>query len=123
MTSFPLSTAFTSGRGVIWTARRQDGRTGEDQATRSVGRARRSRGRRAHCGSARDVLHYAVRQGLRPDNPAHGFVKFAEGRRDRRLTEDDYLQLGKTLSVAAQGDVWKAAVDATWLMILTGWRP
>ena len=31
-------------------------------------------------------------------------------------------QLGKALSMADQEDVWKPAIAATWLMILTGWR-
>ena len=66
---------------------------------------------------------YAVRQGLRIDNPAHGIVKFAEGRWERQLTDDEYRQLGNALSAAAhQGDIWKSAIAATWLMILTGWR-
>ena len=49
------------------------------------------------------IFTYAVRQGLRTDNPAHGVVKFAEGRRQRRLTDDEYRQLGKALSMAAPG--------------------
>ena len=68
------------------------------------------------------IFTYAVRQGIRIDNPAHGVVKFAEGRRHRRLTNDEYRQLGKALSMADQEDVWKPAIAATWLMILTGWR-
>jgi integrase len=65
---------------------------------------------------------YAVRQGLRIDNPAHGIDKFAEGRRDRRLTDDEYRQLGMALSKADQAEVWKSAIAATQLMVLTGWR-
>ena len=68
------------------------------------------------------IFTYAVRQGLRTDNPAHGIVKFAEQHRERRLTDDEYRQLGKSLSMAHQDDVWKPAIEATWLMILTGWR-
>jgi integrase len=40
----------------------------------------------------------------------------------RRLTDDECPQLGKALSMAAHGDVWQPAVDATQLMIITGWR-
>ena len=68
------------------------------------------------------IFTYAVRQGVRPDNPVHGVVKFAEGRRQRRLIDEEYRQLGKALSIAGQGDVWKSAIDATRLMIMTGWR-
>ena len=68
------------------------------------------------------MFAYAVTQGLRIDNPAHGIVKFAEGRRQRRLTDDEYRQLGEALSMAHQDDVWKPAIAATRLMLLTGWR-
>ena len=65
------------------------------------------------------IFTYAVRKGLRFDNPAHGIVRFADGRRQRRLTDDEYRQLGRALKTA---EVWKPAIAATWLMILTGWR-
>jgi hypothetical protein len=61
-----------------------------------------------------------VRQGHRIDNPAHGVVKFAEGRRERRLADDEYRMLGTALSKADQADVWKPAIAATWLMVLIG---
>ncbi|MGA9015483.1 MAG: hypothetical protein WB509_23575 [Acetobacteraceae bacterium] len=68
------------------------------------------------------IFTYAVRQGIRLDNPVHGVVKFAEGRRQRRLSNDEYRMLGMALSLADQEDVWKPATAATWLMVLTGWR-
>jgi hypothetical protein len=48
------------------------------------------------------IFTYATRQGLFADIPAHGVVKFAEGRRQRRLTDDEYRMLGMALSNAAQ---------------------
>jgi integrase len=68
------------------------------------------------------IFTYAVRQGLRTDNPIHGVVKFAEGRRQRRLTDDEYRMLGMALSKAGQENIWKPAIAATRLMIITGWR-
>jgi hypothetical protein len=68
------------------------------------------------------IFTYAVRQGHRIDNPIHGVVKFAVGRRQRRLTDDEYRMLGIALSKAGQERVWKPAIAATWLMVLTGWR-
>ena len=68
------------------------------------------------------IFTYAVRQGIRLDNPVHGIVRFAEGRRQRRLIDDEYRQLGMALSKARQEKVWQPAIAATWLMILTGWR-
>jgi integrase len=67
------------------------------------------------------IFTYAVRQGLRSDNPAHGIVKFAEGRRQRRLIDDEYQRLGKALSMAVH-EVWPPAIAATRLMLATGWR-
>jgi hypothetical protein len=58
------------------------------------------------------IFSYAARQGIQPDNPVHGF---AEGWRQRRLTDDEYRQIGMALS-------GQPAIDATWLMIMTGWR-
>lgn len=68
------------------------------------------------------IFTYAVHKGLRTDNPAHGIVKFAEGRRERRLTNDEYRRLGLALAKADQERVWTSAIAATWLMVLTGWR-
>lgn len=68
------------------------------------------------------ILTYAIHKGIRLDNPAHGIMRFADGRRDRRLTDDEYRQLGKALSLAALEGVWQPAIDATRLMIITGWR-
>jgi hypothetical protein len=56
------------------------------------------------------IFSYAARQGIQPDNPVHGF---AEGWRQRRLTDDEYRQIGMALS-------GQPAIDATWLMIMTG---
>jgi integrase len=47
---------------------------------------------------------------------------FAEGRRQRRLIDDEYRMLGMALSRSRQEKVWQPAIAATWLMILTGWR-
>ena len=68
------------------------------------------------------IFTYAMRQGIRSDNPVHGIVRFAEGRRQRRLSNDEYRMLGMALSKSRQEKVWQPAVAATWLMILTGWR-
>ena len=76
-------------------------------------------GRRAHRGTARCDLQLRRAPGIRIDNPAHGIVRFAEGRRQRRLTNAEYRQLGMALSKARHEKVWQPAIAATWLMILT----
>src|SRR5690348_2909715 len=43
------------------------------------------------------IFTYAARNGVRFDNPAHGIVRFADGRRQRRLTTDEYVRLGRAL--------------------------
>jgi hypothetical protein len=67
------------------------------------------------------IFTYAVRQGIRINTPVHGVIKFAESRRQRRLTDNEYRLLGMALS-KARHDVWPPAIGATRLMILTGWR-
>ena len=89
---------------------------------RPLDRTRRSWCRRTHRGTARRDLYLCRAPGHSADNPVHGVVKFAEGRRRRRLIDDEYRQLGMALSKARHEKVWQPAIAATWLMILTGWR-
>lgn len=68
------------------------------------------------------VFTYAARMGLRPDNPVRGVTRPADGRRERRLTDDEYRALGEALRAAEQQKVWPAAVAAARFIALTGWR-
>jgi integrase len=68
------------------------------------------------------IFAYAVRHRMRPDNPVHGVVRHADGRRERRLTDDEYEALGNALRKAEEADVWPAAVAAIRFLALTGWR-
>jgi integrase len=67
------------------------------------------------------IFTYAVRKRLRSDNPAHGIVRFADGRRERRLADDEYKALGAALR-AGVASIWPPAIAATWFLALTGWR-
>ena len=49
------------------------------------------------------IFTYAIHKGIRTDNPVHCVVKLVEGRRHRRLTDDQYRQLGKALAKAEAG--------------------
>lgn len=68
------------------------------------------------------IFTYAVRHGVRPDNPARGVVRFADGQRERRLTDAEYKALGKALKGATAEMVWPPAVAAVRFLALTGWR-
>jgi integrase len=96
--------------------------------------------RRSHLGKPRAVSHvkggrgaatrtigllgaifaYAVRTGLRIDNPVTGVVRFADGKRNRRLSGVEYRQLGK--GTAAAAGVWRCAILMVKFLALTGWR-
>src|SRR5262245_51204885 len=55
------------------------------------------------------IFSYAVRHRMRTDNPVHGVTRFADGKRRRRLNEDEYEALGDALR-QANNDIWPAAI-------------
>jgi integrase len=59
---------------------------------------------------------------MRPNNPVHGVIRFADGKRERRLSDEEYQMLGDALRKAAAASVWPAAVAAARFLMLTGWR-
>ena len=67
------------------------------------------------------IFAYAIDHHMRADNPAHRVRKFAEGKRDRRLTDAEYAALGAGLR-QAEGTIWPPAVACARFLILTGWR-
>lgn len=84
-------------------------RGGKGTATRTVGLL----------GS---IFTYAVRHRMRADNPVQGVVRFADGRRERRLSDDEYKALGQAIKAAESAKVWPAAIAVTRFLLLTGWR-
>jgi integrase len=68
------------------------------------------------------IFAYAVRHSMRSDNPVHGVVRPADGRRDRRLTDAEYATLGAALSDAHAAKIWPAAIAAVRFLAFTGWR-
>jgi integrase len=68
------------------------------------------------------IFTYAVRHGMRPDNPVHGIMRPADGRRARRLTDDEYAAFGQALRKARETKVWPPAISAARFLALTGWR-
>jgi integrase len=68
------------------------------------------------------IFTYAVRHRIRTDNPVQGIVRFADGKRERRLSNEEYRALGETLRKAEFAGVWPAGVAAARFLVLTGWR-
>jgi integrase len=67
------------------------------------------------------IFSYAVRHRMRQDNPVRGVTRFADGRREQRLSDEEYKVLGTALEAAAK-QVWPAAVAAARFLAITGWR-
>jgi integrase len=68
------------------------------------------------------IFTYAVRHRMRSDNPVHGVMRFADGRRERRLSDDEYATLGAALRQGEAEGIWLAAIAAARFLALTGWR-
>src|SRR5262245_22381833 len=68
------------------------------------------------------IFAYAVRHRMRTDNPVHGVTRFADGKRQRRLSDDEYKALGDALRQANSENIWPAAIAAARFLALTGWR-
>jgi integrase len=68
------------------------------------------------------IFAYAARHRMRPDNPVHGVVRFADGRRERRLSGDEYPALGAALREGEAKGIWPPAIAAARFLALTGWR-
>jgi integrase len=67
------------------------------------------------------IFSFAVKRGLRADNPIRGIDRHADGHRQRRLTAEEYAALGGVLR-AMPGSAWPIAGSAAKFLALTGWR-
>ncbi len=68
------------------------------------------------------IFTYAIRRRMRTDNPVHGVMRPADGRRERRLSDLEYAAMGTALRRAGEEDIWPAAVAAVRFLAVTGWR-
>lgn len=68
------------------------------------------------------ILTYAVSQGLIDKNPAHGIRKPADRVRKRRLSDDEYRQLGQILREKGEDEQFKTAVQIARHLTLTACR-
>jgi integrase len=102
-----------------------EGRTAGRTKTkkRGLARVRGGKGTASRTvGLLGSIFSYAVRHQMRADNPVRGVMRFADGRRERRLSDDEYKILGRALRKAEGEQVWPAAVAAVRFLALTGWR-
>jgi integrase len=68
------------------------------------------------------IFAYAIRHRMRSDNPVHGVMRFADGKRERRLADAEYGALGEALRKAEAANIWPPAIAAARFLALTGWR-
>jgi integrase len=68
------------------------------------------------------IFTYAVEHRMRADNPVRGVVRFADQKKERRLSDDEYRQLGTATVNARDAKIWPAAIALTRFLALTGWR-
>ena len=73
----------------------------------------------AYLGS---VFSFAVRRGLRPDNPVTGIRTFKRDRQERFLSSAELARLGDALATVEQEGMHRATVAAIRLLLLTGCR-
>ena len=80
------------------------------------------------------IFSYAERKRMITENPVRGVIRYADGKRERRLSDMEYAALGQGLAKVseppparkdgkpAKGAMWPAAIAAARFLALTGWR-
>jgi len=103
-----------------------EGRTaGRSKTPKGRGLARVTGGRTAATravGLLGGIFTYAVRRRICPDNPVRGVERFADRKRERRLSDKEYVALGEGLRKAKTAAIWPSAVGAGRFLAVTGWR-
>jgi hypothetical protein len=80
------------------------------------------------------IFAYAVRKRMIAENPVRGMIRYADGKRERRLSDAEYAALGRGLAKVAEpppprkdgkpakSTMWPAAIAAARFLTVTGWR-
>jgi integrase len=99
-----------------------DGKTAATVKTGQRGLARVTGGEGAANRAVRllgGVFSWAIKRGMRSDNPCRGVTQYEDRKKDRRLSKKEYRALGAALKKA---EGWPAAPAAIAFATLTGWR-
>jgi len=102
-----------------------EGKTASNTKTKPRGLARVRGGKGAAnraMGLLGAIFSYAVRRRMCSDNPVHGVMRPADGRRDRRFTDAEYEALGSALRRAAAAGIWPPAIAVARFLAVAGWR-
>jgi integrase len=101
------------------------GKTATVEKTKPRGKARVTGGdgtaRRA-VGLLGSIFSYAVKEGLRPDNPVTGIERAPDNKRDRSLSPAEYLSLGKALDTLEEEGANPVAIRAIRVLAMSGCR-
>jgi integrase len=69
------------------------------------------------------IYNWGERRGFVPGpNPVRGVERFADRKRERRLSEEEYAAAGAALRQAEANGIWPPATAAARFLMLTGWR-
>ncbi len=90
---------------------------------RGIARVTGGRGAASRTVSLLSAIYtWATGKGLAAENPVRGVQRFADRKRERRLSDAEYAVLGFGLSKAEAANVWPPAVACARFLALTGWR-
>ncbi|MBP0491620.1 tyrosine-type recombinase/integrase [Pararoseomonas indoligenes] len=91
--------------------------------SRAVSNVRGGRGAASRTiGLLGSIFAYAVAEGHRPDNPVRGVTRYADGKRERRLSDEEYALLAAGLVRAQAEGVNPFGISCVRFLLLTGWR-
>jgi len=102
--------------------RAKAGETAKQRKTKPRGTSRITGGRGVatrSIGLLGGIFTHAIDQGMRAENPLRGVRRFAENKRERRLSDEEYAALGSGLRQAA-ATIWPPAVACLRFLTVTG---
>jgi hypothetical protein len=68
------------------------------------------------------IFTYAMRRKMCTENPVRGVIRFEDGERNRRMSDDEYAAFGEALRKAKSQQLWPPAIAAAKFLAVSGWR-